>query len=70
MGCKISQRTRVYNDDAWVPDHLDYQFAASAPLPDGTEKVYVADDYASGRLDWYSLDLDAEHQDARRRSGL
>jgi hypothetical protein len=45
-------------DDAWVPDHLDYQFAASAPLPDGTEKVYVAEDYSSGRLDWYSLDLD------------
>ena len=35
------------NDDAWVPDHLDYQFAVSAPMPDGTEKVYVADDYAS-----------------------
>jgi hypothetical protein len=45
-------------DDAWVPSHLDYQFAASAPLADGTEKVYVAPDYASGRLDWYSLDLD------------
>ncbi len=45
-------------DDAWVPDHLDYQFAASAPLADGSEKVYVADDYSSGRLDWYSLDLD------------
>jgi hypothetical protein len=44
-------------DDAWVPDHLDYQFAASAPMPDGTEKVYVAEDYSSGRLDWYSLDL-------------
>lgn len=45
-------------DDAWVPDHLDYQFAVSAPIPEGTEKVYVADDYASNRLDWYSLDLD------------
>jgi hypothetical protein len=45
-------------DDAWVPDHLDYQFAISAPMPDGTEKVYVADDYASNRLDWYSVDLD------------
>jgi len=45
-------------DDAWVPDHLDYQFAVSAPMPDGTEKVYVADDYASDRLDWYSVDLD------------
>ena len=41
-----------------MPEHLDYQFAASAPLPDGSEKVYVADDYSSGRLDWYSLDLD------------
>jgi hypothetical protein len=45
-------------DDAWVPDHLDYQFAASAPRSDGSEAVYVAEDYASGRLDWYSLDLD------------
>ena len=46
-------------DDAWVPDHLDYQFSASAPLPDATEKVYVASDHSSGQLDWYSLDLDA-----------
>jgi len=46
-------------DDAWVPDHLDYQFAASAPLTDATEKVYVANNYSSGQLDWYSLDLDA-----------
>jgi hypothetical protein len=45
-------------DDAWVPDHLDYQFAASAPRTDGSEAVYVAEDYGSGRLDWYSLDLD------------
>jgi hypothetical protein len=45
-------------EDAWVPGDLDYQFAVSAPMPDGTEKVYVASDYASNRLDWYSLDLD------------
>jgi hypothetical protein len=45
-------------DDAWVAAHLDYQFAASAPLPDGSEKIYVAEDYSSGQLDWYSLDLD------------
>jgi hypothetical protein len=45
-------------DDAWVPNHLDYQFAASAPHPDATEKVYVATDYSSDRLDWYSLDVD------------
>ena len=58
MGRTIPDAAASATDDAWVPDHLDYQFAASAPLPDGTEKVYVADDYASARLDWYSLDLD------------
>jgi hypothetical protein len=46
-------------DNAWVPEKLEYQFATSAPLPDGTEKVYVAEEYYSGRLDWYSLDVDA-----------
>lgn len=44
-------------DDAWTPSSLDYRFAASAPEGGGTEKVYVADDYAQGRLDWYSLDI-------------
>ena len=52
----LSQPTAA--GDAWVPSHLDYQFAVSAPLPDGSEKVYVADDFSSGHLDWYSLDLD------------
>lgn len=46
-------------DNAWLPSKLEYQFAASAPLPGGTEKVYVADEYYQGRLDWYSLDVDA-----------
>lgn len=46
-------------DDSWIPERLEYQFSASAPLPDGTEKVYIADGFASGRLDWYSLDVDA-----------
>ena len=45
-------------DDAWVPDMLEYQFSASAPVPGG-EKVYAADAYYQGRLDWYSLDVDA-----------
>ena len=54
-------------DDAWIPPRLEYQFAASAPEPDGTEKVYVADEYYQGRLDWYSLDVDAGRR-ARRRS--
>jgi hypothetical protein len=47
-------------DDAWIPPRLEYQFAASAPLlsPPGAEKVYVADEYYQGTLDWYSVDVD------------
>jgi len=44
-------------DDAWVPNNLEYQFSTSAPVASG-EKVYVADEYYQGRLDWYSLDID------------
>src|SRR5579872_297892 len=53
-------------DDAWVPDRLEYQFAASAPLPGGAagpavgEKTYVATGYYTGRLDWYSVDVDPQ----------
>ncbi len=47
------------DDNAWVPEKLEYQFATSAPAPDGSEKVYVAEEYYSGHLDWYSLDEDA-----------
>jgi hypothetical protein len=43
--------------DAWQPDRLEYRFAASAPTPAG-EKVYLAEEYAQGRLDWYSVDVD------------
>lgn len=46
-------------DDAWIPSKLEYQFAASAPEPEGSERVYVADEYYQGTLDWYSLDRDA-----------
>jgi hypothetical protein len=47
-------------DDAWVPPRLEYQFAASAPLPapQEAEKVYVAEHYYQGNLDWYSVDVD------------
>jgi hypothetical protein len=46
-------------DNAWVPNRLEYQFAASAPEPGGAEKVYVADEFYQDRLDWYSFDVDA-----------
>ena len=45
-------------DDAWIPPQLEYQFSVSAPEPAGGEKVYTADEYYQGRLDWYSLDVD------------
>jgi hypothetical protein len=44
-------------DDAWKPAQLEYQFACSAPTADG-ERVYVAEEYYHGRLDWYNLDID------------
>jgi len=44
-------------DNAWIPDRLEYQFRASAPASGGGEKVYVADEYYQGRLDWYNLDV-------------
>jgi hypothetical protein len=44
-------------EDAWEPERLEYRFAVSAPgEPD--EKVFVADEYFHGRLDWYNLDID------------
>ena len=46
--------------DAWNPQELDYRFSAAAPEPSGAEKVYTAGDYVQGRLDWYSLDVDAD----------
>ncbi len=45
--------------DAWEPSRLEYRFACSAPDLEG-EKVLAAEEYYHGRLDWYSLDVDAE----------
>ncbi|MEM9149297.1 MAG: hypothetical protein AAGB19_02435 [Cyanobacteria bacterium P01_F01_bin.3] len=47
--------------EAWKPAKLEYQFACSAPVADG-EKVYLADEYYQGRLDWYNLDIDPERE--------
>jgi hypothetical protein len=45
------------HDGAWTPERLEYQFDCSAPLGDAA-KVYSAAEYASGRLDWWALDVD------------
>src|SRR5215467_1456090 len=51
-------RQPTTQDDAWIPPRLEYQFATSAPHTSATEKVYAADAYYQGRLDWYSVDVD------------
>ena len=42
---------------AWLPDRLEYQFAVSTPEHEG-EKVFVAEEYFQGHLDWYNFDID------------
>ena len=52
-------------ESAWQPSRLEYQFACSAPeTKNGTqqEKIYQAEEYYSGRLDWFNFSL-AEAQD-------
>jgi hypothetical protein len=44
-------------DPAWNPSQLEYQFTARVPRPDGVDAILVADEYDSGRLDWYAFDL-------------
>jgi hypothetical protein len=42
---------------AWLPDRLEYQFAVATPQHQG-EKVFVAEEYFQGHLDWYNFDID------------
>lgn len=46
----------IGTNDAWLPSQLEYQFACSAPKPDG-EQVYSAKEYFHGHLDWYNLSI-------------
>lgn len=41
---------------SWKPQKLEYQFACSAP-EGKQEKVFKADEYYHGHLDWYNLDI-------------
>lgn len=48
-------------NDAWVPERLEYRFSAAAPVKeDGTQTVFLADEYYQGHLDWYSVDIDPD----------
>lgn len=46
---------------AWEPDRLEYQFACACP-EQNNEKVFVAEEYFQGHLDWYNLDVDPSRQ--------
>lgn len=45
------------NGSAWLPDRLEYQFSVSSPQAQA-EKVFVAEQYFHGHLDWYNFDID------------
>lgn len=46
-------------DDAWLPPRLEYGFRAAAPHGTG-RRQYVAEEYYTGGLDWFSVDADPE----------
>jgi hypothetical protein len=46
-------------EDAYLPERLEYAFSASAPLRAGGEMKVVAEQHLGGRVDWYSVDRGA-----------
>lgn len=47
------------DEDAWVPERLEYGFRVSAP--DGDAQIVLsAGDYRTGELDWFSFDLEGD----------
>jgi hypothetical protein len=46
---------------AWLPERLEYQLACSTQAGDA-EKVFTAEEYARGRLDWHDFDVDARSE--------
>ena len=47
-------RAQARANAAWVPDRLEYRFAASATVPEG-RLVLDAPEHTGDRLDWYSF---------------
>lgn len=52
------------NESAWVPEHLEYKFAIDSKMSASRVRSLIADQYASGHLDWKDFD-----QKQRRSSG-
>lgn len=63
----ITWLEKVYNQpastdaSAWAPSSLEYQFQCSAPASAASTTVLTAEQYASGRLEWYSFDLETKN---------
>lgn len=45
------------NNDAWLPDQLEYQFECDASS-DTENKILKADEYYHGHLDWYAFNIE------------
>jgi hypothetical protein len=45
-----------HEPDAWIPERLEYQLSCSGPTESG-EKVFAAEEYSRGRLDWHDFDV-------------
>lgn len=62
--------SKIYNepvdssDDAWAPSQLEYQFQCSAPKNSSQRTVLTADEYAQGRMDWYSFDIETDDDES------
>ncbi len=52
----------VGDESAWSPEHLEYNFALNIVGADGRGEQLTADQFASGRLDWYSFDENIPRQ--------
>jgi len=45
------------DQNAWIPDRMEYNFSLEMPHPEASKSVVLeADQYASGKLDWSSFD--------------
>ncbi|HTF80893.1 MAG TPA: hypothetical protein VL947_04190, partial [Cytophagales bacterium] len=49
---------------AWNPSQLEYQFKCLLPEESNAKTILTADEYYTGSLDWYSLDLDLRSSSA------
>lgn len=47
-------------ESAWNEQQLEYQFGCALPNTSGDNTILMADEYYTGKLDWYTFDVDAD----------